>query len=223
MVGGPALGREDRGARHRRCVRLRQGRRPFPSETRRARRRADREPRPRCAVRRRAIRAAAHRIAADNVRRGAIGRGGEESARIQAFAYSIRSGRVDRYSTCAIEAPGVGNERISVHVGIGFGRPSGQGRGPDFRRGARRDSRAGPDGRVAAETLVSTGLVVMAGEITTNANVDYGARRARDDPRASATTTPSSLRRRRLRRDGLLRQAVARHRAGRRPARRTTT
>jgi len=31
-----------------------------------------------------------------------------------------------------------------------------------------------PTGRVAAETLVSTGLVVMAGEITTNAQVDYG-------------------------------------------------
>jgi len=30
-----------------------------------------------------------------------------------------------------------------------------------------------PRGRVAAETLVSTGLVVMAGEITTHANVDY--------------------------------------------------
>src|SRR5437764_14246123 len=31
-----------------------------------------------------------------------------------------------------------------------------------------------PTGRVAAETLVSTGLVVMAGEITANANVNYG-------------------------------------------------
>ena len=31
-----------------------------------------------------------------------------------------------------------------------------------------------PYGRVAAETLVSTGLVVLAGEITTKANVDYG-------------------------------------------------
>jgi len=31
-----------------------------------------------------------------------------------------------------------------------------------------------PTGRVAAETLVSTGLCVMAGEITTSANVDYG-------------------------------------------------
>ena len=36
-----------------------------------------------------------------------------------------------------------------------------------------------PTGRVAAETLVSTGLVVMAGEITTSANIDY-ARVARD-------------------------------------------
>src|SRR5689334_24955776 len=39
--------------------------------------------------------------------------------------------------------------------------------------------RQDPTGRVAAETLVSTGLVVMAGEITTSANVDY-ARVARD-------------------------------------------
>src|SRR3954453_3314491 len=36
-----------------------------------------------------------------------------------------------------------------------------------------------PTGRVAAETLVSTGLVVMAGEITTDANINY-ARVARD-------------------------------------------
>jgi len=36
-----------------------------------------------------------------------------------------------------------------------------------------------PTGRVAAETLVSTGLVVMAGEITTNASVNF-ARVARD-------------------------------------------
>lgn len=32
-----------------------------------------------------------------------------------------------------------------------------------------------PKGRVAAETLVSTGLVVLAGEITTHANIDYAA------------------------------------------------
>ena len=30
-----------------------------------------------------------------------------------------------------------------------------------------------PKSRVAAETLCNTGLVVLAGEITTNANVDY--------------------------------------------------
>ena len=35
-----------------------------------------------------------------------------------------------------------GNERISVYVGIGVGGSSRQGRGPDFRRGAGRDSRA---------------------------------------------------------------------------------
>ena len=44
-----------------------------------------------------------------------------------------------------------------------------------------------PTGRVAAETLVSTGLVVMAGEITTSANVDY-ARVARDTIRRCAST-----------------------------------
>ena len=30
-----------------------------------------------------------------------------------------------------------------------------------------------PNSRVACETLVSTGLVVLAGEITTKANIDY--------------------------------------------------
>ncbi|MDQ3197540.1 MAG: methionine adenosyltransferase, partial [Pseudomonadota bacterium] len=32
-----------------------------------------------------------------------------------------------------------------------------------------------PMARVAAETLVSTGLVVLAGEITTKANINYGS------------------------------------------------
>ena len=35
----------------------------------------------------------------------------------------------------------LGNERFSLHVGIGFGRSSGQGGRPDLRRGARCDSR----------------------------------------------------------------------------------
>jgi len=48
-----------------------------------------------------------------------------------------------------------------------------------------------PTGRCAAETLVSTGLVVMAGEITTDANVNY-ARVARDTIRGtrSSASTP---------------------------------
>ena len=46
-----------------------------------------------------------------------------------------------------------------------------------------------PTGRVAAETLVSTGLVVMAGEITTNAQVDYG-RVARDTIRTIGYNDP---------------------------------
>ncbi len=47
-----------------------------------------------------------------------------------------------------------------------------------------------PTGRVAAETLVSTGLVVMAGEITTTANVEY-ARVARETIRAIGYNDPS--------------------------------
>jgi S-adenosylmethionine synthetase len=46
-----------------------------------------------------------------------------------------------------------------------------------------------PYGRVAAETLVSTGLVVMAGEITTKSNVDY-ARVARDTIRRIGYNDP---------------------------------
>ena len=41
------------------------------------------------------------------------------------------------------------NERISLYFRIGVRRPSGQGRRPDLRRGARRDSSAGPDARAS--------------------------------------------------------------------------
>jgi S-adenosylmethionine synthetase len=60
-----------------------------------------------------------------------------------------------------------------LHFRVGLGRPSGQGVRPDFRRNPRRHPGAGPHSRVAAETLCNTGLVVLAGEITTKANVDY--------------------------------------------------
>ncbi len=46
-----------------------------------------------------------------------------------------------------------------------------------------------PTGRVAAETLVSTGLVVLSGEITTSARVDY-ARVARETVRAIGYNDP---------------------------------
>ena len=73
---------------------------------------------------------------------------------------------------------------------------------------------AGSDGRVAGETLVTTGLVVMAGEITTEANVDYAACRPRDDPAhrlqrpGDAASTPTAAP------SWLLRPPVAGHRAG---------
>ena len=47
-----------------------------------------------------------------------------------------------------------------------------------------------PTGRVAAETLVSTGLVVMAGEITTKAHVDF-ARVARETVRGIGYNDPA--------------------------------
>lgn len=48
-----------------------------------------------------------------------------------------------------------------------------------------------PMSRVAAETLCTTGLVVLAGEITTGANVDYIGL-TRDVLSASAMTTPNT-------------------------------
>ena len=48
-----------------------------------------------------------------------------------------------------------------------------------------------PYGRVACETLVTTGLCVVAGEISTKAHIDFSAPRPRHDLRASATPTPS--------------------------------
>ena len=47
-----------------------------------------------------------------------------------------------------------------------------------------------PTARVAAETLVSTGLVVMAGEITTSAHIDY-ARVARETIRHIGYNDPA--------------------------------
>jgi hypothetical protein len=62
--------------------------------------------------------------------------------------------------------------RVPLHVRVGHRRPPGQDRRPDLghrpRRGAERRSHA----RCACETLITTGLVVVAGEISTEIYVD---------------------------------------------------
>ena len=73
-----------------------------------------------------------------------------------------------------------------------------------------------PAGRVACETLITTGLVVVAGEITTTRYVDI-ARLARDTiSDIGYTGAKYGFDARHLRRDRGARRAVARHRAGRR-------
>src|SRR5881409_4005997 len=73
-----------------------------------------------------------------------------------------------------------------------------------------------PYGRVACETLVNTGLVVVSGEISTTTYVDI-QEIARDDPQDRLHGRRPGLQRRLVRGDQRDRQAVARHRAGRRP------
>jgi len=60
-----------------------------------------------------------------------------------------------------------GIQAVSLHLGVGDGGAPRQDRRPDLRRGARRDPRRRPYGRVACETIVTTGLAFVAGEITT--------------------------------------------------------
>ena len=49
-----------------------------------------------------------------------------------------------------------------------------------------------PMARVACETAITTGLVLVMGEITTNAYVDIPPHRSRNDPGTSATPPPTS-------------------------------
>ena len=89
-----------------------------------------------------------------------------------------------------VHGAGSGNERISVHVGIGVGRPSGQGRGPDFRRRARRDSRARPDGRASRpKRWCRPASSSWPARSRPSANVDY-ARVARDTIRRIGYNDP---------------------------------
>ena len=74
-----------------------------------------------------------------------------------------------------------------------------------------------PYGRVACETLVNTGLVVVSGEISTDDLRRHPGDRPRDDPQDRLRRRRPRLQRRLVRRPQRDRQAVARHRPGRRP------
>ena len=76
--------------------------------------------------------------------------------------------------------------------------------------------RQDPHSRVAVETLVTTGLVVVAGEVTTDAYVEIPRIVRAADPRHRLRLLDQGLRRRLLRRADRHRPAVARHRPGRR-------
>ena len=149
------------------------------------------------------------------VRAGPAASAPSRTARIRAFARACASPR--RAGADDAARAGVGMSEFPVHVGIGVGRSSGQGRGPDLRRGARRDSRARPHG-----TRRGGDARVDRARRDGRRDHDQGerrlrARRARNDPRHRLQRPRAALRRRRLRGDGLLRPAVAGHRAGRRP------
>ena len=73
-----------------------------------------------------------------------------------------------------------------------------------------------PMARVACETLVTTGLVVVAGEITTTAYVEIPKLVRETINGIGYDNAQRRLRRQHLRRDHLDRPAVARHRPGRR-------
>ena len=73
-----------------------------------------------------------------------------------------------------------------------------------------------PHSRVAVETLITTGQVHVAGEVTTEAYVDIPAIVRDKILEIGYDSSDQGLRRRILRRVGVHRVAVARHRPGRR-------
>ena len=72
-----------------------------------------------------------------------------------------------------------------------------------------------PYARVACESLLTTGLVCLAGEITTKAMVDYPGDRPPGRARHRLHVQRHGFRRHDLRRHGRPGQAVAGHRPGR--------
>ncbi len=77
-----------------------------------------------------------------------------------------------------------------------------------------------PVGRVACETLVTTGLAIIAGEITTSCYVDFPKIVRETIKDVGYTRAKVRFRLRDLRRAVVDSRAVARHRHGRRPGRR---
>ncbi len=73
-----------------------------------------------------------------------------------------------------------------------------------------------PYSRVACETLVTTGLAVIAGEITTKAVINYPDVVRQVIKEVGYTDDKMGICARHLRRDGLPRSAKPRHRPGRR-------
>ena len=73
-----------------------------------------------------------------------------------------------------------------------------------------------PHSRVAVETLLTTGLVVVAGEVTTTGYVDIKQKVRDRILEIGYDSSAQGLRRRLLRRDGRDRRPVRRHRPGRR-------
>ena len=159
-------------------------------------------------------------------RTGGRGKRHAETARIRAFATRARVGmRAMRASaaTPALACRGADAQRGVLMSEFLFTSESVSEGHPDKVADQISDAvldailEQDPTGRVAAETLVSTGLVVMTGEITTKANVDYAPGRARDGSRHRLQRSGIALRRRRLRGHGLLWPPVAGHRARRGP------
>ena len=72
-----------------------------------------------------------------------------------------------------------------------------------------------PTGRVACETLITTGLVVVAGEITTETYVDIPALVRKKIAEIGYTHSEWGFDAQHVRRRGRARRAVAGHRAGR--------
>jgi hypothetical protein len=132
-----------------------------------------------------------------------------------AYVRRARSHPIPTTFPVTISPPRSTRDQLDLHLGIGDRGPSRQDGRPDLRRVLDAILAQDPNGRVACETLLTTGLCVVAGEITTSAYVDI-PKIARETINGIGYDNGVRLRRQHLRRDHLDRRAVARHRPGRR-------